>query len=228
MFPWFKAQQSAQNSLRTADLGLEPSEDAPEDDHEASSTAPSSAKPRSKWSYSAEEIAQWRAERRKHYPTAANAARKAEELRLKAKRNAVAVDENYRWSSSSKRMQNTSHNPLAGMLADYGSSDDSDKEEPARDTEQPDRPEEVSSKRPSASTMPPPSIASLSNKPDQRRKGRDSKTNRNRDKGSKKHNGKGKPASLLEMLLADQIRRERNVILQCIRHARQQNYFQNS
>eukprot|EP00730_Choanoeca_flexa_P014027 TRINITY_DN5979_c0_g1_i1.p2 TRINITY_DN5979_c0_g1~~TRINITY_DN5979_c0_g1_i1.p2 ORF type:complete len:165 (+),score=10.01 TRINITY_DN5979_c0_g1_i1:117-611(+) len=91
-----------------------------------------------------------------------------------------------------------------------------------------DRPEEVSSKRPSASTMPPPSIASLSNKPDQRRKGRDSKTNRNRDKGSKKHNGKGKPASLLEMLLADQIRRERNVILQCIRHARQQNYFQNS
>ncbi|XP_030837700.1 nuclear fragile X mental retardation-interacting protein 1 [Strongylocentrotus purpuratus] len=49
----------------------------------------------------------------------------------------------------------------------------------------------------------------------------------NRGKGAEKRTEQNK-ATLLEMLLAPEIRRERNIILQCVRHVVKKNFFQGS
>eukprot|EP00045_Choanoeca_perplexa_P002358 m.24116 g.24116 ORF g.24116 m.24116 type:complete len:227 (+) comp11471_c0_seq10:22-702(+) len=225
MFPWFKASKpvASQPSLAqvqtSGDLEQDDVDSVQQDFDGLPEAKPSPSKPRS-WAYSDEEIAQWREERRKQYPSAANQAKKAAEQRLKAKRNAVAVDESYRWSSSDKTMRATAPqqlNPIASMVADYGSSSEESDEDNTKPTaESQDPPTELSSKKPSS--MPPPALKQphLGSKSKSRKAGQ-----------SRKHPRQPtKKATLLEMLLADEIRQERNVILQCIRFVRQRNYFQ--
>eukprot|EP00045_Choanoeca_perplexa_P002357 m.24077 g.24077 ORF g.24077 m.24077 type:complete len:251 (+) comp11471_c0_seq1:22-774(+) len=137
MFPWFKASKPVASQPSLAQMQTSDDVDSVQQDFDGLPEAkPSPSKPRS-WAYSDEEIAQWREERRKQYPSAANQAKKAAEQRLKAKRNAVAVDESYRWSSSDKTMRATAPqqlNPIASMVADYGSSSEESDEDNTKPT----------------------------------------------------------------------------------------------
>lgn len=162
-----------------------------------------------------EDIAKWREERRKNYPTAANIAKKliAETERQKCgnvlntkhfgKRNlhtkntsSMQDDKDKVPKSPNTSTQHTNSNAFSLISANYLSSDD-----------EPDNKEEG----------PPKKIMKKLNA-----KGK----NKNRQKKTNLFTPIKTKQSLLEMLLATEIRKERNEILQCVRYVVKNNYLQ--
>eukprot|EP00039_Didymoeca_costata_P006365 m.89551 g.89551 ORF g.89551 m.89551 type:complete len:272 (-) comp13228_c0_seq2:1218-2033(-) len=188
-----------------------------------------------KWVYTDEDIAAWRAARKRKYPSKQNAETIAEEERAKEQRGEVASLKTYRVSSLHrgpgvvevkgpkskiarmdvpKAAENKSN---LGLVA-YSSSEDDNEDE---------KPSEVSSKVPSSVAQndnngQPKAIAPKSTENDNEAMleiGPDNKI-------SSKLKAKQFKASLLERLLAKEVRKERNTVMQCIRFIVKTNFFE--
>lgn len=200
------------------------------------------------WGYAAADIAKWREERRKNYPTEANSRKRELDEQSREQRGQVAEKPTFRvghpFPASKKRrqeplsaskpadnneqlaesikpdpQQNTTKTGLSA-LAQYSSSDESDKEdETLLNAKEPDVIEEKS-----AIAVLKQEEAVIANKSSQRPSAPANEHEGSFDP-SKLLRAKRYKATLLERLLAKEVQHERNVVLQCIRFIVQHKCF---
>eukprot|EP00035_Acanthoeca_spectabilis_P009108 m.162818 g.162818 ORF g.162818 m.162818 type:complete len:294 (-) comp14614_c0_seq1:506-1387(-) len=207
-----------------------------------------------RWTYDAADIEKWRAERRKKYPSAQNVRKRERAEEDRESRGQVASTPMFRVGKGHYRdgkrprksgvgagdesapasavgeaaaveAEETAAGPIGGGLVAYSSSSEDDDETP---TEAP-------------STAPPPVAPAVAREgtaaaasagpatPSDSKAGSDAQRfaaleQSMEDPLKRLKAGKYK-STLLERLLAADIRRERNVVLQCIRHVVRHNFF---
>lgn len=104
-------------------------------------------------------------------------------------------------------------NPLISLLGEYRT-DESDSDAP---------PEETAVSRAISGPLPPPVTEVIKAAPTKTVPQKAVREQRNPREQFKKRN---RPPTLLQKLLEPEIRRERNILLQCVRHVVQKNFFQ--
>ncbi|XP_033121764.1 nuclear fragile X mental retardation-interacting protein 1-like isoform X2 [Anneissia japonica] len=190
-----------------------------------------------------EEVEKWRQERRKKYPTISNVQKKEAEVKerirsgnvlktkefgkMKHKPETLESDQQKKTQKVEESQRDASClGSLGSLMAAYGESDSeknnsSEEEGEIRMECQPVR---QTMDDPNVQTMNDPGVKKLNWKEKRKLRRKEIKLS----KKNKKVEHSNKRRNLLEMLLAPDIRHERNVILQCVRFIVSQKFFDKS